>query len=38
MGAAAREWAVECSYDARVAQLAPVAAGDLSQLVALPEG
>jgi phosphatidylinositol alpha-1,6-mannosyltransferase len=32
MGAAARGWAVECSYDARVAQLAPLAAGDLSVL------
>ncbi len=37
MGAAARRWAVECSYDARVDQLAPVAAGDLSRLLALPE-
>ena len=30
--AAARAWAVECSYDARVARLAPLAAGDLSVL------
>ncbi|MGZ6963328.1 MAG: glycosyltransferase family 4 protein [Acidimicrobiia bacterium] len=35
MGAAARDWAVECSYDARVAQLAPLAAGDLSVLAPL---
>ncbi len=32
MGAAARAWAVECSYDARVALLAPLAAGDLGVL------
>jgi phosphatidylinositol alpha-1,6-mannosyltransferase len=32
MGTAARTWAMECSYDARVAQLAPLAAGDLSTL------
>jgi phosphatidylinositol alpha-1,6-mannosyltransferase len=38
MGAAARAWAVDCSYDARVAQLAPVAAGDLSRLLPLPAG
>jgi phosphatidyl-myo-inositol dimannoside synthase len=32
MGTAARAWAVECSYDARVATLAPLAAGDLGVL------
>lgn len=32
MATAARGWAVECSYDARVAQLAALAAGDLSVL------
>jgi phosphatidylinositol alpha-1,6-mannosyltransferase len=32
MGAAARTWAVECSYDARVARLLPLAAGDLGVL------
>jgi phosphatidylinositol alpha-1,6-mannosyltransferase len=32
MAAAARTWAMECSYDARVAALAPLAAGDLSVL------
>jgi phosphatidyl-myo-inositol dimannoside synthase len=35
MGAAARAWAVECSYDHRVAQLAPLAAGDLRTLAPL---
>jgi phosphatidylinositol alpha-1,6-mannosyltransferase len=32
MAVAARAWAVECSYDARVRKLAPVAAGDLGAL------
>jgi phosphatidylinositol alpha-1,6-mannosyltransferase len=32
MGAAARTWAVQCSYDARVELLAPLAAGDLGVL------
>lgn len=36
MGAAARSFAVESSYDARVAQLAPLAAGDLGTLAPLP--
>jgi phosphatidylinositol alpha-1,6-mannosyltransferase len=35
MGAAARAWAVRCSYDARVELLAPVAAGDLGVLAPL---
>jgi phosphatidylinositol alpha-1,6-mannosyltransferase len=38
MGAAARVWAVESCYEARVAQLAPLAAGDLSRLLPLPTG
>ncbi len=32
MASAARTWAAECSYDARVAELATLAAGDLSVL------
>ncbi len=32
LGAKARAWAVDCSYDERVRLLAPVAAGDLSVL------
>lgn len=35
MGTAARAFALECSYDARVRALAPVAAGDLSVLTRL---
>ncbi len=35
MGVAARAWAQECSYEARVAQLAPLATGDLSSLAPL---
>jgi phosphatidylinositol alpha-1,6-mannosyltransferase len=38
MGAAARAWAEECSYDARVGPLAALAAGDLEILAPLPLG
>ncbi len=32
LGTNARTWAVECSYDARMRQLAPLATGDFSVL------
>jgi len=38
MAPAARSWAVQCSYDARVERLAPLAAGDLGVLAPLPVG
>ena len=38
MAGASRAWAEECSYDARVAKLAPLAAGDLSTLAPLLVG
>ena len=38
MGAAARAWAEECSYDARVGPLVALAGGDLEILAPLPLG